>query len=164
MSTITAPWRRGTGTHRADDRIADLTTQLEQMQRRQEAADDFHAVLMDDRTQLHALWQAAEYKAACSEDVVSLHEATIDALTSRAEAAERRAQEAMRQAEQQERELRELRALRSLTRTAPAPTGRAPWCGAERDTEPIDVSVLRADHHGGRVVPLHRSPYAQPTP
>ncbi|MEV7871469.1 hypothetical protein AB0P17_36460 [Streptomyces sp. NPDC088124] len=157
MSTITAPWRRGTGTHRADDRIADLTTQLEQMQRRQEAADDFFALLMDDRTQFHALWQSAEYKAACAEDVVSLHEATISDLTIRAETAERRAR-------QQENELRELRALRSLARTSTAPAADTTARGTEHDTEPIDVAALRADHHGGRVIPLHRSPYAQPTP
>jgi uncharacterized protein YhaN len=63
--------------HRAADKVEELRAENAHLMNRQAAADDFFAVLMDDRAELHNLWQYAEHKAACAEDVVVCQEADI---------------------------------------------------------------------------------------
>ncbi|MET9517482.1 hypothetical protein [Streptomyces sp. NPDC002994] len=58
-------------------KVTELRDENRHLHNRQAAADDFFAVLMDDRAELHNLWQYAEHKAACAEDVVVCQEADI---------------------------------------------------------------------------------------
>jgi len=66
------PGLRGSGSRRATDKVAELRNENRKLLTRQMAADDFFALLMQDRDEVYAAWtwseqarQEAETAAAC---------------------------------------------------------------------------------------------------
>ncbi|WP_329390076.1 hypothetical protein [Streptomyces sp. NBC_01716] len=134
--SLTIPWQRGHGHHRALDRIAELRDENIRLLNRQAAADDYFAVLMTDRADMYTAWQHAEHRANLAADVADVRlVAECKAVT--------RAEEAEQQAAGMLAELLELRAYKAETTaiTVP-PMVRDTSNGADQATEPIDVRPL----------------------
>ena len=119
---------------------AELRQENRLLLNRQAAADDFFALLLKDRDEIHTLWRNAEEKAAEAEIVVVCQQAQIDELT-----AENLALKA---------ELANTAAVTVL------PMERDTTAFEDQATAPIDVRDLQARFAAGPVVDLHHSPQA----
>lgn len=127
--TLTLPWQ-GTGSRRAVDQLAVVKAENARLAARQAEADRFFAQIIADNADVHALWQYAEHKAACTENVVVCQEATIRDL---------------------ERQIRELKERLTVAVKADAAGSR---------TQEIDVRSLTERFASGPVRTLYQSPQA----
>ncbi|MFE3326831.1 hypothetical protein [Streptomyces sp. NPDC059176] len=128
--TSILPRLRGTGGHRADDKIAELRGDVLRLLNWQTAAQDYFAVLQQDRADVYAAWQYAEDKAARAEDIVVWQDARIRDL--------------QRQVDELTRRL-EVQCLAESAATR---------------TQEIDLRELQARFTSGPVVSLHHSSQA----
>jgi predicted nucleic acid-binding Zn-ribbon protein len=131
--TLTLPWQ-GTGSHRAVDQLAVVNAENAKLRARQAEADRYFNQIIADNADVHALWQYAEHKAACAENVVVCQEATIRDL---------------------ERQISELKERLTVAVKADAAAAR---------TQEIDVRSLTERFASGPVVSLHHSPQAAVDP
>lgn len=134
--SITTPWTRGKGAHRAYDRIAQLRDENVRLMNRQAAADDYFAVLMNDRADMYAAWQHAEHRANLADDIAESRLVAACKATERAEQADQQAADMLA-------ELLELRAYRAEAEAVTVPPMvRDTSNGADQATTPIDVRPL----------------------
>ncbi|WP_330173053.1 hypothetical protein OG875_05240 [Streptomyces sp. NBC_01498] len=134
--SLTIPWQRGTGTHRADDRIAELRDENVRLLDRQAAADDYFAVLLADRADMYAAWRDAVHRADLADDIATARLVAACEATARA-------QEAEQQAADMRAELLELRAYKAQNTAITVPSMvRDTSNGADQATAPIDVRPL----------------------
>ncbi|MEV8403568.1 hypothetical protein [Streptomyces niveus] len=134
--SITIPWQRGKGAHRACDRIAELRDENVRLMNRQAAADDYFAVLMQDRADMYTAWQYAEQRALLADDIATARLVAACEATARAEQAEQDAADMLA-------ELHELRAYKAqATAITVPPMERDTSDGADQATAPIDVRPL----------------------
>ncbi|WP_405848048.1 hypothetical protein OG211_12130 [Streptomyces niveus] len=134
--SLTIPWQRGHGHHRALDRIAELRDENVRLHNRQAAADDYFAVLLEDRADMYTAWRDAVHRADLADDIATARlVAACEAVT--------RAEEAEQQAADMRAELLALRAYKAETTaiTVP-PMVRDTSNGADQATAPIDVRPL----------------------
>ncbi|MFI9618067.1 hypothetical protein ACIG8S_04025 [[Kitasatospora] papulosa] len=119
---------------------AELRQENRLLLNRQAAADDFFALLMKDRDEVHNLWRHAEEKAADAEIVVVCQQGQIDELTA---------------------ENLALKAKLANTAAVTVPEmERDTTAFEDQATEPIDARDLQARFVAGPVVDLHHSPQA----
>lgn len=128
--TSILPRLRGAGGHRADDKIAELRDDVLRLLNWQTAAQDYFAILQNDRADVYAAWQYAEDKAARAEDIVVWQDAQL------------------RDLEQQVVDLKRRLQVQCLAESAAT------------TTQEIDVRDLQARFSDGPVVSLHHSPQA----
>ncbi|MFF3324916.1 hypothetical protein [Streptomyces sp. NPDC002889] len=129
MSSI-LPRLRGTGGHRAADKIRELQADIAKLLNWQLAAQDYFAVLQADRADVYAAWQWAEDKAARAEDIVALQEVQLE------------------DCDRQIADLKERLRVACLADSAAS------------TTQEIDARTIQARFAEGPVVSLHHSPLA----
>lgn len=134
--SITIPWQRGHGHHRALDRIAELRYENVRLMNRQAAADDYFAILMQDRADMYTAWRDAVHRADLADDIATARlVAACEAVT--------RAEEAEQDVADMRAELLELRAYKAEnTAITVPPMVRDTSAVEDQATAPIDVRPL----------------------
>lgn len=132
--TSILPRLRGTGIHRADDKIAELRDDVARLLNFKAAADDYFAILVHDRNETFAALQFAEHGRQAAEAIV------ID----------------------QERQIRDLKRQLGEAKRRLEVGVLAEAAAAE--TQEIDVRALQERLADGPVRTLNQSPMARRNP
>jgi hypothetical protein len=132
--TSILPRLRGTGTRRADDRIAELRDDVARLLNFKAASDDYFAILMHDRNEVYAAWQFAEHGKQAAEAIVIDQQAQIRDLKRQLGEAKRRLEVGV------------------LAEAAAA------------QTQELDVRALQEKFADGPVVALNQTPMARRSP
>ncbi|MER5653493.1 hypothetical protein ABT076_10805 [Streptomyces sp. NPDC002131] len=148
------PALKGSGSRRAADKVDALREENRKLLDRQLAADDFFAILTEDRNDVYAAWEFAEQARQEAEMVASCIQAERDEL--------------LKECVEWRVEAQALRARLAPFLAAEANANRVTVPRMVRDTSafedqataPIDVRELRERFASGPVVSLHHSPQA----
>lgn len=132
--TSILPRLRGTGSRRADDKIAELRDDIARLLNFKAAADDYFAILIHDRNKTYAAWKFAEHGRQIAEGIVLDQERQIRDL---------------------KRQLGEVKRRLEITVLAEA---------AATETQELDLRTLRERLSEGPVRTLNQSPQARRDP
>jgi len=135
------PALRGNGIRRAVDKVTELRDENRKLLTRQMAADDYFALLVQDRNEVYAAWEFAEQKRQEAETVAACALEANEDLT--AEVAELRRQLAPF-----------LAAEANAHRVDVPPMERDTSDPADQATGPIDVRTLREAANAGLLGPV----------
>lgn len=141
------PALKGNGSRRAADKVDALREENRKLLDRQLAADDYFAILTQDRNDVYAAWEFAEQARQEAEMVAACIQAERDEW--KAEALALRARFGP-----------QIAAEANATRVTVPQMVRDTSAFEDQATAPIDVRELRERFASGPVVSLHHSPQA----